>query len=252
MRPVDKWGAGHECRSNETSVVVPEVFNNYRNAKPFLVDNLGCMCSYCENAYSEPRDLQVEHIQPKAFTDTDGKKIYASLENVWTNFLLSCATCNGADNKGVKNVVYGQCHLPHLNNTFLSLQYDAGGVVKVNPSLTGQSKTNAENLLKLVGLDKSPKTSGSGDTRCKTRRKNWNLAHIYLDKYKNNKIDIDTITNLVKGYGGWSIWFTVFAGYDEVRQALIEQFPGTAQNCFDSENHYEPVYRNPNNINDPV
>lgn len=66
----------------------------------------------------------------------------------------------------------------------------------------------------------------------------------YRRKYNVGNTDIDTILDLVRNRGGWSIWFTVFKGCDEVRKALLG-FPGTARLCFDPDNHYEPIDRNP-------
>ena len=252
MRPLEKWTAGTVTTLDGARFTIPATFVDYHDAKPILCNNFGRCCSYCETAYNEERDLAVEHIQPKRYKAAAGRYVYAHLENEWSNFLISCDTCNGADNKDTKDVAYGQCHLPHLNNTYLSLCYHAGGVVTVNPSLTGQSQQNAARLLSLVGLDKSPATSSKGDTRWPTRRRNWDLANRYLAKYLAGKTDVDTIIDLVEGRGGWSIWFTVFSGHDDVRRALVNRFPGTASNCFDAVNHYEPIPRNPHNTIDPV
>lgn len=241
MRPLDKWNVGHIIDAN-TKVL--KQYDPYRKAKHILSANFGNNCSYCEKAYIEERDLHVEHIKYKAK--------YPNLETLWGNFLLSCATCNGADNKGTKDVKVNHCHLPHRNNTFLSFVYKAGGVVEVNPNLNANSHTNAEKLYNLIGLGKTPKTSSNGDTRWKARQENWDLAQRILYKYINKKIDIETILELVKARGGWSIWFTIFKGHDDVRKALIDEFPGTAANCFDPNNHYEPLPRNPQNITDPV
>ena len=86
--------------------------------------------------------------------------------------------------------------------------------------------------------------SRPGDTRYKKRSKDWNLACKYRAKFIEGKTDIETIVDLVKAKGGWSIWFTVFRGCDDVRKALLD-FPGTAKQCFDPNNHFEPVDRNP-------
>jgi len=93
----------------------------------------------------------------------------------------------------------------------------------------------------LVGLNKTAKSSCPGDTRWKNRIKIWDLAERYLNK----GADANTIVDLVKARGGWSIWFTVFKNHDEVRKALISEFPGTAAQCFDPDNHYEPIDRHP-------
>ena len=239
MRPVTKLNVGDLAMlPNNMACYLPKSFSDYREAKPYLVWNLDCCCSYCENAYNMERDLQVEHVQPK------GLPQYAHLETEWCNFLLSCPTCNGADNKDTKNVVLDEVHLPHRNNTFLSLEYKAGGVVNVNPALIGDSYRHAENLIHLVGLDKTPKTSCAGDLRWRKRSDDWKKAERYLEKYRTKKADVETIIDLVKTRGGWSIWFTVFEGEDEVRKALITEFRGTSAECFDAANHYKPIPRN--------
>lgn len=249
MKPVVKYIPGTYVSSEGIKFSVEANYPKYREAKPSLVENLGPFCSYCENAYSYSRDLDVEHIQPKNFKK-DGVKVYAHLETAWSNFLLSCTTCNGSDNKDTKDVVLNQCHLPHLNNTFKSFVYKAGGVVEVNPALQGLSHDNAVNLMSLVRLDKSPATSCPGDTRWLKRTKDWDQACKYREKYDLGTTDIDTIVDLVGSRGGWSIWFTVFQGCDDVRKALLD-FPGTAKGCFDPSNHYEPIDRNPGQV-DPV
>lgn len=243
MRPVEKLSPGTYTMPDGSSIEVRGHYDNYHDAKPALVYNLGLFCSYCEDGYHQARDLHVEHVQPKGYIE-NGVKIYAHLEYEWSNFLISCATCNGADNKGKTNVVLSEFHLPHLNNTFKSLVYKAGGVVEVNPVLTGDAYNHARKLLKLVRLDKSPATSRPGDTRCMKRRTDWDLASKFRAKYDAGKVSIDTIVCLVKAKGGWSIWFTVFSGCDDVRKALLD-FPGTARHCFDAANHFEPLDRNP-------
>lgn len=249
MRPVVKFEPQKYPLPDGGEIEIKASYTNYRDAKPTLVFNLGCFCSYCEDAYHQMRDLHVEHVQPKGLLK-DGVEVYAHLTTEWSNFLLSCATCNGADNKDTKDVVLEECHLPHLNNTFKSLVYKAGGVVEVNSTLLGNALSHAENLLHLVGLHKSPATSCPGDRRWEKRRKDWDIACKYRTKYERGTADITTIVDLVRERGGWSIWFTVFEGIDEVRKALV-QFPGTASECFDPENHYAPIDRNPGK-NDPT
>lgn len=247
MRPVEKFASPSIVTlPNGSQLNIQTDYDPYQHAKPVLVANMGTYCSYCEGAVHQERMLQVEHVQPK------GLLKYDSLKTKWSNFLLSCPTCNGMDNKGIKDVMIGDVHLPHLNNTFLSLRYDAGGVVEVNPLLKGLSYQHAEALWELVGLNKTAKTSSSGDTRWRKRTDDWNLANIYLLKYKSGHIDVDTLMDIVKGRGGWSIWYTVFRGEDAVLERLISDFEGTAKSCFDCNNHFAPIPRCPQNQNDPI
>lgn len=41
------------------------------------------------------------------------------------------------------------------------------------------------------------------------------------------------ILTLAKGYGFFSIWMMVFSDDTEIKNALIETFPGTSKECFD-------------------
>lgn len=246
MRPVTKANVGDTIvLENGLPHTIVVDYIPYQTAKPALIANLGSYCSYCEVAIPVERDIAVEHIQPK------GLPKYSTLETRWSNFLLGCSTCNGRDNKDTKDVVLADCHLPNRNNTFKSLEYKAGGVVTVNPILSSESKAHAQALLELVGLDKSPATSSPTDTRWRRRLNDWNLAKRYHNKYLCHCVDEDVIIDLVMSRGGWSIWFTVFKGSDAVRERLINCFPGTCSSCFDCNNHYEPIDRNPGQT-DPV
>lgn len=246
MRPVKKFAVGTQILVDDNYLTISEDYLPYSDAKKPLLANLGEYCSYCEVHNPNQRDLQVEHVQPK------GLQQYVGLTTKWSNFLLACSTCNGRDNKGSSDVVLSEIHLPHLNNTFLSLQYLQGGVIRVNPALQGKSRRNAEALCRLVGFNKKPSEYAPTDNRWRKRSDVWNTVQRYLDKYNKGKADAETIIDLAKAEGHWSIWFTAFINHDEVRKRLIESFPGTSVNCFDPDNHYEPVYRNPENQDDPV
>lgn len=241
MRPVNKYTVGQKIvLPDGTPHVIRERYCPYQQAKEPLSVNLGLYCVYCEASFSLVRGLDVEHILPK-----DDNLGYSQLKNDWNNFLLACPTCNGRSNKGNEIALPDDCHYPHLNNTYLSLVYKKGGVVEVNASLTGKSLERANRLIELIGLNKTPVTSSSQDKRWQYRMKQWNLAERYRKRYAADRLDIDCLIDYIKAAGCWSIWFTVFEGYDEVRKRMIEDFPGTAVQCFDPENHYMPVPRNP-------
>ena len=251
MRPVVKFKSGIYKNEDDSILEIYDDYPNYKDSKNALVYNLDMYCSYCECAFHYISDLHVEHVQPINYIE-NGVKPYKQLETKWSNFLLSCSTCNGRANKGCKNVIFSECHLPHINNTFISLVYKSGGLVEVNPKLTGDSYEHAKNLLELVGLDKTPINSTPGDTRWRKRKNDWDLACKYRNKYDSKKITEEFIIDIIKQRGGWSIWFTVFKGCDDIRKLLIERFDGTAKDCFDPENNYEPINRNPHNVKDPV
>lgn len=244
MRPVSKLKPGDTIEIEGRTEEIREEYDPYQNAKKPLIENLGSYCSYCETKLTLDAHNEVEHIVPK--------KRHSESETKWENFLIGCNACNNKGAKGEKSIIadseYIGAHLPHLNNTFLSFKYEDLGFVKVNEDLPEESKKHAEQLFNLVKLGAYGRAATPADNRWKNRMEAWNLANRHLNKTS----DVDTIVDLAKGYGYWSVWFTVFKGCDEVRKALIERFPGTAQECFDPNNGYEPIPRNPDNASDSV
>lgn len=240
MRPIEKWNPGQNG--------VKATYNPWSNAKEKLAENLGEYCSFCEKPVSDEA-LHVEHIQPK------GLPKYDSLKYDWNNFLLSCQRCNGPDNKGVKDVIINEIHLPNRNNTALSISYGDYGMVVINPALKGQSKTKAQKLIDLVGLEMMPGVPDykRKDKRWERRKNIWELAVRYYDKYQTELVtDVQIIVDLAIATGFWSVWYSVFKGIPEILKPLIEQFPGTSLQCFDNRKRYKPVHRNPKNQSDPT
>jgi hypothetical protein len=101
-------------------------------------------------------------------------------------------------------------------------------------------------------LGRYKKDATNVDFRWKKRMETWNTAKRFRESYTAGKLDEYDIIEIAKNTGCWSIWFTAFAGYDEIRKLLISEFSGTCSSCFDSENHYEPIPRNPFNADDPI
>lgn len=236
MRPVTKKQIGELvtlCNGKQAIVQNPK--SEHREAHPLLIANLGFYCSYCEDAEKNYANLQVEHVQPISK--------YPHLELEWSNFLLGCANCNGRANKSNKDVRLDDIYLPHLHNTLLCLEYREAGVLVPNRKCPGVSIDKAEKLLSTLGLDKE-------DARCEMRREAWAYAKEQLEDYQNGQIQLDKLIKVIKYYGCWSIWFTVFIEHEEVRKALVEEFPGTSRECFDE--NYMPKYRHPENEEDPV
>jgi len=247
MRPVTKLQLGDfvTLLDGTTHHQIQISYKPYQNAKNPLGANIGEFCSYCERPVSD-ESLAVEHIQAK------GLPKYAHLEFLWINFLLACARCNGKDNKSDKDVVLANIHLPHLNNTMLSIHYGQGGLVQIHPNLAVGSPEyqKAKALIELVGLDKCP---GHSDYKYKDKRwlrrdKVWQLAIGYESHYQKGDVTIKTIIDLALGRGFFSIWFTVFKNHSEVREALIQSFDGTTTSCFDPQNNFNPIPRNNPNI----
>lgn len=246
MRPVVKPEHGETvsfCNSNNEiiEIVVQKEYPTWRDAKDPLVASIGAFCSYCEND-KDIEDLDVEHVFPRS---------RGGSPSAWDNFLLCCSVCNSVKSK--KIISPDDCHFPHLNNTYLSFIYDSAGRVKINPILTGLSREKAANLYEALKLGRYPQTNEcptDRDFRWKNRYEAWNEAKDLLGKYNNGMIEPPEIITRAKDKGCWSVWFTVFKGYDEIRRALINGFEGTCAACFDPANNYEPVPRNPGEEDD--
>lgn len=240
MRPVEKANVGdvlvyHNTNDEDVNLVIQGDYPKYGDAKNPLMANLGRYCSYCENDKDE-EDLKVEHVAAKS---KGGSK------TAWENFLLSCGVCNSV--KGTKVIDGNTCHLPHLNNTFLSLVYEVGGRVKVNDALTGLSRRKASELYETLKLGRYPHENEiptERDSRWKNRLEVWNEAVDLRLKFEKQILTAESIVKRAREKGCWSVWFTVFKGCDELRKAMIEGFEGTCTTCFDAANHYEPVPRN--------
>ena len=255
MRPIVKKQVGETVYlyedifdMNTVAHAVESDYPDYGKTRKVLLANLGNYCSYCEYYFENGALLQTEHVQPKKLQE-NGVLKYDNLKSKWTNFLLACATCNGKGNKGNKDVVLDNVHLPHRNNTYLSLCYKPAGVVTVNPNLAEPSRSHAQALIDLVGLDKGDSET---DYRCTVRRHTWEKAQRLRKLYEKGDFTLDALIAYIKECHCWSIWFTVFRGHDEVRKALIEEFPGTCATCFDSKNHYDPIPRNTGKNDDVV
>lgn len=226
---------------NMVNHVVQDEYKPYSEAKMPLIGDIGKYCSYCECRRGVD-SLAVEHIEAKNV---------GGAEFSWDNFLLGCSVCNSV--KG-HHIVDGNCHWPHINNTFLSILYEQTGRVKVNPNIPPLSQRRAQKLIDLLHLNRHPKEEdlpSPKDFRWKNRYEAWNYAKRYKKLYLLNKIDVDDVLNFAKVKGNWSIWFTVFEGIDEVLARLISDFQGTCSDCFDASNHYAPIGRNPGG-EDPV
>jgi len=225
---------------------LPKSYKPHTKAKIDLEENLDYYCCYCE-VYSS--DLEVEHVISQNQDNT--------LANSWDNFLLACGRCNGRDNKTNKPVNLSLIHFPHINNTFISFIYEEGGLVKINPALTGDSHIHASNMLDLVGIDKYPGNPkypnlNPNDTRWNHRRIAWEWATRLLENYINGKLSAIEVVEFATQRGFFSVWFSVFHNSPEVRKQLIESFNGTCNNCFDPLNNYNPINRNLENLIDPT
>ena len=229
MRPVDK---GEKPYSS---------IKNYEEARPYLKDRLGEMCSYCE--MNLDTGLAVEHIQPKSR--------YPKKECNWDNLLLACPNCNSTKkNTDINNTNIGDYLWPDKDNTFLALKYSEGGFVGVNPFLPKHIRDKAQKLIDLVELNRIIL-----DVKKKKLDIRWlkrfeilgkaERAKARLAKFEGKGIDdllrkemVEAIEDMLEGY--FSIWMTVFADDADMKRRIIDKFIGTAKDCFDENGNPVP------------
>lgn len=230
MRPVDKG------KSPYTSI------NNYQEARPFLIIQLGELCSYCEMHLDS--GLSVEHVQPKS------RQPEKACE--WDNLLLACVNCNSTKKDTDINDANIHDYLwPDMDNTFLALKYSEAGIVGVNENLPLEIQEKAWRLIRLVGLDKTPDTSEDySDRRWLNRCEAWEKAKrakdslAKIESIKDNELFRKTLVDNVDAY--FSIWMTVFADDTDIKWRFIEKFTGTAKDCFDGAGNPLPKWHDEN------
>ncbi|MEA5534054.1 HNH endonuclease [Crocosphaera sp. XPORK-15E] len=225
MRPVIRGEAKDENTGNSIN------FQKYGDAKPYLLENIGEYCSYCERKVNNL--LAVEHIKPKEY--------YPALELVWDNFLLACTNCNSI--KGQKTINLSDYFWCDHDNTFLAFTY-ANGLIKINDNLTETQKEISQKTIELTGLDRVPghPNYSRKDQRWKERQDKWGKAQRAYNNLQKNDIEEQrqTIIDLALESGFWSIWMTVFRDDKDMLERFIKAFPGTCQDFFDQDFNVVP------------
>lgn len=208
-------------------------YDNYRDAFPELVSRMGMFCAYCERRIAT--QLAVEHIQPKGLPE------YAHLQGRWDNFLLGCVNCNST--KGDKDVILSDVLLPDRDNTAAAYEYTMDGKIVVRAAITSGQREMAQRTLSLVGLDRrlSEVIDANGRLvaidRAAQRMETWLIAQESWNDLQANPSDQlrRQIVRTAVAQGFFSIWMTVFEDNLVIRRLLIQEFVGTAMDCFDAE-----------------
>ena len=233
MRPVVRGPCPKDDAGNDI------VFKEYALARRSLIERIGECCSYCEMHLDS--SLSVEHVQPKK--PPGAAQVMPERELDWANFLLACTNCNST--KGDTDVVLENYIWPDRDNTFKALTYSEGGLVAASQ---GPDSVRALNLVKLVGLDKTPVTAKASDRRWENRREAWDIAQDSLRDLNEHDSPAlrRQIIRTVKTHGYWSVWMTVFKDHPEMLEEIMTAIPGTDHTCFDAANRYAPVARHGN------
>jgi hypothetical protein len=244
MRPIDRGNWPTTVAGTRISV------NNYRNWRGDQIDRIGSYCSFCNMTLTD--SPQVEHVIAQ---DIDAAQAFD-----WDNLLLACGACNRAkSNHPCPPTTH---YLPTDHNTHLAFDF----VVVKHPRRpskraafvtwkgTPADQTMATNTIKLCKLAEEttrilPQFT---DQRWDRRFQAYLAADIWRrlwedsDRVKTDNF-IEALLTVVKPTGFWSIWYDTFSDVQEIRKALVQQFPGTNLRCFDPVT-FEPVPLNAGGI----
>lgn len=206
---------------------------NYSQALPYLEERVGSYCSYCE--FPIMHVPEVEHISAKS----EGGDMTA-----WSNLLLGCKYCNTRKSKKATPLNKDAYLWPDQYNTAIAYQY-TGGIPTVNKETllqldqSGEYLKKAENLFELLALDHIP-DPGEKDRRFRKRFEVYTTATINLQRWKKMctcdedtvRAFLDTMIDVAKYSGFFSIWTMVFMDEPVVLLALLDAFPGTERTYF--------------------
>lgn len=250
MRPLDKGAVPVDALGN------PIVVTEYTSWRSALIDRIGYYCAYCNMPLSH--SLQVEHVVPK-----NPLGINPGDPLAWDNMLLACGPCNNA--KSDNPIDFTTYYFPEEHNTLFPFcirpnTNDDAAFVVPSDALNAAQQTKALDTIQLTGLATKDSRSNIVDIRWKKRRDAIKTVKAAFDVFQSLK-SLPTFDAVQSAQymlqfaiptGFFSLWFEKFENEPEVIEAFINGLPGTAANCFDSTNDFQPVYRNPLNVADPI
>ena len=152
---------------------------------------------------------------------------------------MGYVNCNST--KSDKDVVLSEVLLPDRDNTAAAYVYTMDGRVTVQAGLTHAQQEMAKRTLTLTGLDKAIREVFDSNgrlvaiDRVAQRMDTWLIAQSSKGDLQSNPNDElrRQIARTAKESGFFSIWMTVFEDEVAVRKLLIQEFSGTATDCFD-------------------
>lgn len=253
MRPLNKGKTPTDEGGLEIAVT------SYKQWRNHLIRRIGCYCAYCNQPLSN--NLQVEHVRPK--NPPAGVVPGAALE--WDNMLLACGPCNLAkNNQPIEADTY---YLPEEHNTHLPFHIitdpDSGhATVTERPGLNTTQHQKAHRTIKLLKLDNVDERPAIVDIRSIKRKAVMvsveSARRLYEMALTSPTYNAETVANdiatLAANTGFFSLWYEAFLHDPMVMKKLTDNsiIQGTASNCFDPDNGFQPIPRNPKNTIDPI
>ncbi|MNI24311.1 HNH endonuclease [compost metagenome] len=254
MRPLDKGPVPSD--ENDVAITV----NDYDLWRKHLINRIGYYCVYCNQTLSH--NLQVEHVVPKnpPVGYVPGDPL------AWENMLLACGPCNRA--KWNTPIDFSRYYFPEENNTLLPFSveqhenYPESAIVIPSDNLDGNQIGKSVATIQLMDLNVIDQRDRIVDIRHLKRKDAMNAVevtyHLYQETKTNNPGSLNDFAKLIalnlKCIGFFGMWFRKFKDEPIVLEALLdnEVIPGTAQCCFDTDNNFVLLPRNPTNPFDPI
>jgi hypothetical protein len=238
----------------------PIAVADYDLWRAYLIDRIGYYCAYCNMPLSH--SLQVEHVVPK-----DPPPDYIPGDPLaWDNMLLACGPCNRA--KWNTPIDFADYYFPEENNTLLAFKIvehpanNDAAIVAPADRLSHHQTVRAIRTIDLLALDNVDRRRDVVDIRWKKRRDAMLTVEAAFELYQqglntpnfNAVVAGRNVALVAKSVGFFGLWFSKFKNEPSVIDQLICQdiIPGTAQNCFDRNNNYDLLPRNPTNTIDPI
>lgn len=252
MRPLDKGPCPTNAQGNRITV------SDYAHWRAHLIDRIGYYCAYCNMPLSH--SLQVEHVVP--INPPPGYLPGDPLE--WNNILLACGPCNNA--KSNTPINFADYYFPEENNTLLAFQIvehtiarDAA-IVDPKANLEPNQVVRALETIDLLDLDNIDRREAIVDIRWRKRRDAMKAVDSAFRLYSLAKnapgggaaLAAAAVVEIARSIGFFGLWFDIFQNEPIVIQGLVDGIPGTAQDCFDPNNGYCTIPRNPGNVVDPI
>jgi len=254
MRPLDKGICPVDPKTGMEKVVA-----EYGNWRMDLIERIGAYCAYCNMPINHT--INVEHFVPKS--PMPGHPVGDRL--AWENMLLACVACNAPDTKGNNPYNPNDYYTPIHHNTFLIFLVEIhpsepdAAIVVPHPNLNATQAVKAKRTIDLFNwqsIDRRPKIV---DLRWKKRREAIEAVNAAVGLYNAAKINhamvaAEMVAIYAKSVGFFMLWFAAFAGEPTVMEKLLDNniIPGTAQKCFDRNNGFCLIPRNPGNITDSM
>ncbi len=257
MRPLDKGKCPIDPKTGKDMVVT-----KYGHWRKELISRIGEYCAYCNMPINQT--LSVEHVVPK--NPILGLPEGSLLS--WGNMLLACVPCNGTGAKGNKPYNPVDYYTPEDHNPFLAFLINihpiekSAAIIVPHPNLKNAQITKAEKTICLFKWQKIDRRPNVVDLRWKKRREAIDAVNSSFALFQQAQSSVtydatqaaEAIAQIAKGWGFFLLWFSVFSNEPTVLEKLLDPniIPGTAQNCFNKQNGFVPISRNPTHLADPI